>query len=155
MTAAIQFITGDATRPIGSGHKIVAHICNDAGKWGKGFVLAVSARWWQPKAQFLKLHLKHSLILGSVQLVRVERSIWVANMIAQSGVARPENPAPIRYEALLECLKQLGFHAHQLRASIHMPRIGCGLAGGSWDKIEPMLRETLPGTKVFVCDPPK
>jgi len=55
-------------------------------------------------------------------------------------------------DALLECLKQLGFHAHQLSASIHMPRIGCGLAGGKWEKVEPLIRETLPGTQIFVYD---
>jgi len=26
-----------------------------------------------------------------------------------------------------------------------MPRIGCGLAGGSWDQIEPLLEEHLAG----------
>ena len=24
-----------------------------------------------------------------------------------------------------------------------MPRIGCGLAGGTWDKIEPLINESL------------
>ena len=33
----------------------------------------------------------------------------------------------------------MGDHALQHDASIHMPRIGCGLAGGTWDKIEPIL----------------
>ena len=28
---------------------------------------------------------------------------------------------------------------------IHMPRIGCGLAGGSWHEIEPILEEHLAG----------
>jgi hypothetical protein len=35
-----------------------------------------------------------------------------------------------------------------------MPRIGCGLAGGKWEKAEPLLRETLPGTQIFVYDLP-
>jgi hypothetical protein len=35
-----------------------------------------------------------------------------------------------------------------------MPRIGCGLAGGTWDKIEPLIRETLcaAGVPVTVYD---
>lgn len=28
-------------------------------------------------------------------------------------------------------------------ASIHMPRIGCGLTGGKWENIEPIILETL------------
>ena len=33
--------------------------------------------------------------------------------------------------------------ALELEASVHMPRIGCGLAGGNWDQIEPLLEEHL------------
>jgi len=34
-------------------------------------------------------------------------------------------------------------HATSLSASVHMPRIGCGLAGGRWDRIEPLIVATL------------
>ena len=39
---------------------------------------------------------------------------------------------------------------------IHMPRIGCGLAGGNWDQIEPLLEEHLAmaGFDVRVYDLP-
>jgi hypothetical protein len=35
-----------------------------------------------------------------------------------------------------------------------MPRIGCGLAGGTWDKIEPIIERTLlaKGIEVVVYD---
>jgi O-acetyl-ADP-ribose deacetylase (regulator of RNase III) len=152
--AQIQYLTGDATRPVGNGNKIIAHVCNDAGKWGKGFVLAISNRWPQPRDEFLLLHSRRALMLGMVQLVRVEKTIWVANMIAQKGIKAEGGVPPIRYDALLECLKQLGFHAHQSPASIHMPRIRCGLAGGEWDKVEKLICETLPATRVYVYDLP-
>jgi hypothetical protein len=29
-----------------------------------------------------------------------------------------------------------------------MPRIGCGLAGGSWDEIEPIIMEMLTGKNI-------
>jgi len=150
----IQYITGDATAPIGDCNKIIAHICNDVGKWGKGFVLAISKRWPQPKAEFVNLHARQSLKLGVVQLVRVQKAIWVANMVAQRDTVAHGGLPPIRYGALLECLKELGLYAHQLQASVHMPRIGCGLAGGKWERVEPLIVETLPGTQVFVYDLP-
>ena len=154
MTAKIQYLEGDATRPIGTGNKIIAHVCNDAGKWGKGFVLALSKRWREPRDAFLLVHSRRALMLGMVQLVPVERSIWVANMIAQHDTVPQDGVPPIRYDALLDCLKQLGFEAHQRNASIHIPRIGCGLAGGKWERVETMLRDTLPLTPVFVYDLP-
>ena len=40
----LRIIKGDATRPQASGPKIIAHICNDLGGWGKGFVVAISRR---------------------------------------------------------------------------------------------------------------
>ena len=41
----IRYVTGDATRPEGEGPKIIVHICNDIGAWGRGFVLALSKRF--------------------------------------------------------------------------------------------------------------
>jgi hypothetical protein len=31
-----------------------------------------------------------------------------------------------------------------------MPRIGCGLAGGTWDKIEPLIEENLSMNQILV-----
>lgn len=152
--ARIQYLIGDATYPVGDGNKIIAHICNDVGKWGKGFVLAISKRWPRSREQFHYLASRRSLMLGMVQLVRVEKSIWVANMVAQRNIISHNGVPPIRYNALLECLKHVGVQAHQLSASIHMPRIGCGLAGGKWEKIEPLITDWLPGTRVYVYDLP-
>jgi O-acetyl-ADP-ribose deacetylase (regulator of RNase III) len=151
----IQYITGDATAPVGNGNKIIAHVCNDVGAWGAGFVLAISKRWPHPRAEYMKDKALQSLKLGTVSLVRVQKAIWVANMVAQRDIRWRGGVPPIRYDALLECLKKLGFHAHQLNASIHMPRIGCGLAGGKWEKVEPLIRDTIPGTQIFVYDLPR
>lgn len=42
----------------------------------------------------------------------------------------------------------------ELNVSVHMPIIGCGLAGGSWDQIEPILSHELStfGVKTIVYD---
>ena len=45
----IQYLKGDATAPKTHGKKIIVHVCNDIGKWGKGFVLAISKRWKEPQ----------------------------------------------------------------------------------------------------------
>ena len=111
----IQYITGDATAPIGKGNKIIAHVCNDVGAWGAGFVLAISKRWPQPRAEYMKDKAGQSLKLGTVSLVRVERTVWVANMVAQRDIRWRDDVPPIRYDALLDCLKQLGFHASHVR----------------------------------------
>jgi len=40
----INYRHGDATAPKADGPVVIVHVCNDVGKWGKGFVLAVSKR---------------------------------------------------------------------------------------------------------------
>lgn len=166
--STITYLTGDATDPVGTGGKIIAHVCNDLGKWGSGFVLAVSQRWSQPEAAYRQWSdrpddpLLGDFALGGVQYVLVEygvsEPVWVANMIAQHGIRRDENGyPPIRYGALEETLCQVGGTALTAGCSVHMPRIGCGLAGGDWDAVEPLIRRQLceRGVPVTVYDLPR
>jgi O-acetyl-ADP-ribose deacetylase (regulator of RNase III) len=48
----LRIIKGDATSPQDKGRKVIAHVCNDLGGWGKGFVLAVSRRWPEPERDY-------------------------------------------------------------------------------------------------------
>ncbi len=48
----LKTIKGDATSPQAKGRKVIAHICNDLGGWGKGFVLAISRRWPEPERDY-------------------------------------------------------------------------------------------------------
>ena len=144
--ADIRYLKGDATRPQAKGNRIVAHVCNDLGGWGKGFVLAVSKRWPGPEAAYRACHrdrAANDFGLGAVGIVPVEPYIWVANMVAQRGMKTGSNGPPIRYEALRECLGKLAREAERLGASVHMPRIGCGLAGGRWEMVEPLILDEL------------
>ena len=142
----IKYIKGDATVPQAKGTKLIVHICNNLGGWGKGFVLAISKRWKAPESEYRDWHrnrAKNNFELGAVQIVQVTDYIYVGNMIGQQGMKTGSNGVPIRYEAVKNCLEQITIEAKELNASVHMPRIGCGLAGGKWDKIEPIINETL------------
>ena len=92
--------------------------------------------------------------MGAIQVVQVEEAIWIANMVAQHGYRRTSEGPPIRYDAVRACLADLADRASRLGASVHMPRIGCGLAGGDWAEIEPLISETLcaAGLDVVVYD---
>jgi O-acetyl-ADP-ribose deacetylase (regulator of RNase III) len=148
----IEYVKGDATNPQTTGNKIIVHICNDIGGWGKGFVLAISKRWKEPEAKYREWsNSSVNFLLGEVQFVQVEPDIWIANLIGQHKVNKDENGnAPIRYDAVRTGLIKVGSFAKDLDASIHMPRIGCGLAGGTWDKMEPIITETLSDNNIPV-----
>jgi hypothetical protein len=79
-----------------------------------------------------------------VQFVKVEDNLWVANLIGQHKVRKDEDGnAPIRYKAIEMGLHKVAEEAGDLNASVHMPRIGCGLAGGKWEAIEGIIENTL------------
>ena len=145
----ITYVDGDAMSPQAVGNKIIAHVCNDEGKWGKGFVLAVSKKYPQVEAAYRQLYAAPSHPkLGHVQLVEVQSSpekIFVANMIAQRGVKKmkdgtAEGCPPLRYPALYSCLEEVVKMALANNATIHAPRIGAGLAGGDWRLVEAVLK---------------
>jgi O-acetyl-ADP-ribose deacetylase (regulator of RNase III) len=150
---AIQYLQGDATLPQAEGNKIIAHICNDVGGWGKGFVLAVSRRWREPETAYRQWYADRAgndFGLGAVQLVQVEPHMWVANMVGQRGLKATREGPPIRYAAVRECLQKLADFACERSASVHMPRIGCGLAGGRWQHVEPLIESCLSSRDIDV-----
>lgn len=142
--ASITYTKGDATKPIGVGNKLIVHICNDIGAWGKGFVMALSKKWKEPEQKYREWHkTMKNFELGQIQQVKVEPLISVINMIGQHNIRRTKESVPIRYSAVEECLEKVSVLALDIDASIHMPRIGCGLAGGTWELIEPIIERTL------------
>lgn len=116
----------------------------------KGFVMAVSKRWKEPETKYREWAAHgDGLKLGEVQFVQVEPNIWVANVIGQRDIKKDKDGTPpVRYGAIRNGLAQVGDFARQIKASVHMPRIGCGLAGGTWDQIEPGIIHELTGMGV-------
>lgn len=147
--STLRYVVGDATHPAGHGNKIIAHVTNDRGGWGAGFVRALSARWAGPEA----IYRSKAPTLGDVDVVLVEPRVWVANLCAQRGYAAPGRRA-IDYDVLEGCLESLRDQFHD--ATVHAPRLGCGLGGGTWTEVEPILRRTLVdhGVRVVIYDLP-
>lgn len=159
MKVQIEYVDGDATYPRGDGNKIIAHICNDTGRWGAGFVEDLSERFPSVEAKYrawVEETAYGTLPLGNVQFVSPEEDLWVANMIGQVGRRTLKDVPPIRYHAVEEALETVASRAVDLDASVHMPRIGTGLGGGSWDRIQIIIRETLllQGVQTLVYDLP-
>jgi len=158
----IEYVTGDVTKPIIGKQKVIVHVCNDIGAWGAGVSGAIGRRWPEAEKSYRRWasskdnpNVGPKFKLGRIQLVRMDRSdenITVCNLIGQHGLRSKKNPAPVRYDAIREGLQEL-FSRGQVDNEdtvVHMPRIGCGLAGGSWDMIEPIIREVLSDNEVHV-----
>lgn len=150
----IQYVLGNALSPLGEGDKAVIHCCNNIGAWGAGFTKALSDRWSGPENAYRNLHKSKGLSLGAVQIVQVEESLYVCNLIGQEGIRGLSDIPPIRYEAIRLGFNRIAKKWEGLPVSLHMPRIGAGLAGGDWALIEPLIEACFirKGFEVTVYD---
>ncbi len=155
----MQYLKGDVTQPVGDGPKFLVHVCNNRGGWGgkASVVKAISRRWKAPENAYREwATVRDSEVwglfcLGSVQFVPVGDNLTVVNMVAQDGYASSTRPRPLSYSALQECLGHVA-KAARGGTSIHMPRIGVGLAGGRWETVAGIIERSLGDIPVFVYD---
>ena len=140
----ITYKNGDATRP--KERSLIIHVCNNAGTWGAGFVMALSAIDETPERDYRAWAEKGvqstgvPFELGNIQLSAFGDHI-VVNMVAQDnlGMSAP----PVRYDALRECLEQVTQVAMKTGLPVVGPRFGAGIGGGQWVIIEDIINETL------------
>jgi O-acetyl-ADP-ribose deacetylase (regulator of RNase III) len=156
----ITYVRGDATQTRGEDRKVLVQVVNDgAFTWGgSGFAAAVKRRWPSAQKSFTDQVRsdRSSLRLGSVVTCHVEPDVTLASLVAQRGYGHSPRPR-IRYGALKDCLLRVSEIAKRLNASVHMPRIGAGQAGGAWPVVAEIVNETLTrvGIKVLVYDLPQ
>ena len=139
----INYLVGDATLPVKT-PAIICHVVNDIGAWGAGFVIAITKRFGKdPETAYRLWSDMSDFKLGKVQFVLVvNKGIIIANMVAQSSIRSKSNPKPLSLNALKICLKQVYSYAGT-EFTVHMPRIGCGLAGGTWSEVEPIIKRAM------------
>jgi hypothetical protein len=114
----------------------IPHVCNDQGKWGAGFVLALSKAWPRgnensPEAVYRAAR----LTMGTVTFANPVDDIIVANMVAQTLVGKPRE---IHYGMLARCMESVNYRYY---TGVHFvcPMFGSGLAGGDWNVIEELI----------------
>ena len=159
----IAYHAGDVTRPDLDGRVAIAHVLSDVGAYEAGVAAAIAQRHPRARTNYKAWRsqqqgaMQRPFKLGAIQWVGVGRDLggawsdrWVVNMIAQRGLRSATNPIPLDLDALRTCLAVLA--AEHRDMVIAMPRIGCGLAGGSWDQVEPIVDATLTEVDVHVYD---
>lgn len=154
---SIRYLVGNALAPRGDGPRIIAQVVNDATpRWGGGFARELGRHWMTVQDDFASWSRREGgLRLGQLHLATATDEISVASMVAQHGYGPSDKPR-IRYAALDACLRELADEARRLGASVHVPRIGAGQAGGRWPIIAEMIEMSLVdrGIDVTVYDLP-
>lgn len=161
--AEIKYIVGDATLPIMRENEksVIVHCCNTLGAWGAGFVIPLAKRYPLTKDSYKKYIHSGNVHLGDVDEVKVTDNIYVENLMGQSFLyPKPNGEIPCNYQAIEKGFEKIitFFKDRNEAYSIHMPRIGCGLAGGEWSIIEKIIKQTFidkANANVYVYDLPK
>jgi O-acetyl-ADP-ribose deacetylase (regulator of RNase III) len=168
--ADLHYRIGDATdpQPLRGEPMVIVHCCNDQGAWGSGFSGALSRKWPRAERAYRGQggYWSSGAIkaLGEAQVISLSSGLWVCNLVGQHGYLGWKNSLAdqpyVRYWAIRRGLRTL---ARWLRdtspeqsgvygdASVHCPRLGCGLAGGRWEEVCPILQEELVDKGVDVC----
>ncbi len=144
-TPSVLELFGDALEPRGNGRRLIAHIVNDkTATWGAGFGRAVRERYPIAQSEFRQwvARDKSNLNLGNIHVSPISDDLVLVHMVAQHGYGESSKPR-LRYDALTECLRKVKGIAKKKQASVHMPRIGTGYAGGNWPYILELVDEYL------------
>jgi O-acetyl-ADP-ribose deacetylase (regulator of RNase III) len=156
----IRHIHGNILEPVGAGAKLVCQLVNDkATKWGGGVARKFARKYPEAEIHYTSsfLSLSPSERLGRVLFADLGEETELASIVAQEGFGPSLFPR-LRYSALQSGLREVATKAAASGASIHMPRIGTGAAGGDWGVIEEIIEDEMvrAGLSVTVYDiPPK
>lgn len=162
----VEYVVGDATRPLRDKSTyptidVIAHIVNNAGGWGAGFVVPLGLKYPYARTSYNTWVNDHKAItpfaLGKTLFIMIQRPrLWVAHMCAQDGFPRIKTDRVVQYDALELCLAMLRDWCIYQRDEehvvprVHMPKIGSGLGGGDWARIEPMIFSALADFTTFI-----
>lgn len=163
----IQYVKGDATLPkiIEGKRSVIVHCVNTLGAWGAGFVVPLGKRYPQTR-EFYRNFLNsykgdRSELLGTINLVAdVAEDTDVVNLFGQERIypiiQNGKKIIPLNYYALRKGFNEIVsiYKSLDYSFTIHMPRIGCGLAGGDWNIVEQIIKDEFinKGIEVYVYD---
>lgn len=133
---------------------VIPHVVNNLGIMGAGVALALRDKWPEVEKEYLSVKHSYGLKLGDISWVNVGERTVIVNMVAQDGIRRKDNPKPLKYFALIECMRQVQSiisclkkgpdikkNVPEIKNVIHAPKFGSDLAGGKWELIEELIKE--------------
>jgi len=161
----LSFKTGDATEPdMIEGYNIILHCVNDEGVMGSGIAATIRKKFPKAYEAYAKLFtLKASdrpTAQGQIQVVQVDKNLFVANLFGQSSCGDIAGFPAIRYDAIEEGLIRLRERFKKVTNTeivLHTCRLGSGLAGGSWKRVEDIINRVfkdIPDLNIVVYDYP-
>ena len=146
----IKYFKGDV---FSTSAEIIAHGCNCRGGFGAGIAATVAKKFPVAKTQYLKKFSNEGWKLGEIQVVPVGSGKFIANCATQDKYGSPRGGKIYAdYGAIKEVMVQLKEVCLENQWTLAMPKIGAGLAGGDWKKIEALINEVFGEMEVWVYE---
>lgn len=143
----LQFKQGNLFEQLPEGRILIPHICNNIHAFGSGFAGFVAKAFPTVRQAYMNWKEDDSppFELGQVQFVKHDlplNELIFANMIGQNGLIGPNNPTPIKYNAVESCIEIIANKLTDIKPDyIIGPKFGSERAGGNFDIIQPMVEK--------------
>jgi O-acetyl-ADP-ribose deacetylase (regulator of RNase III) len=145
----VNYIKGDIVKLYSEG-KVIAHGCNCFHTMGAGVAGQLASKF--PvilSTDKAATDYADNKKLGTFSLALALNGGACFNLYTQY------EPGPnLDYGALVNCMIELNLQAETLlfKPVIYIPRIGCGIAGGDWDKVSKLIDMFTPDIDLIVVD---
>lgn len=129
----------------------IAHGVNCQGVMGSGVALAVRKKYPEVFKEYVKFvdqrknyqsifdgAIQETPLLGETLCCKVSDKLTIANMFTQDETAKFPGDKVISYIALAKCFNDFYNFAEE-GSVLNIPKIGAGLAGGDWGKIQEII----------------
>lgn len=127
---------------------MIAHGCNCFSSMPAGIAKQIADRYPEVKKEDLEDPRLPIVRLGDFTFSRVEEDKIVFNLYTQYKLGRN-----LDYEALTLCFRKLNMAMSMLdkeeqeKVSLGLPKIGCGIAGGNWERVRKIIQTELTNFK--------
>lgn len=143
-----EVVFGDAVQALQDGRiQVLGHQVNLDGVMGAGIARQIARTWPVVLTSYRAALHDNALTLGGAHIVSVGPNQWVANIAGQRRPARWGRATD--YEALAAGLDVMAafLQAHDATGGIPYG-IGCGLAGGDWAVVEPLIHRAFASSRL-------
>ena len=117
--------------------KYIAHGVNCKNTMGSGVARALYEKWPEVKRRYHE-YPPHKVTLGRVQKAKVAEDKFVLNCFTQENFGY-DGIKYVSYDAIHRCFSVIKYLYGDDIDCLAIPKIGCGLAGGDWDVVRPII----------------
>ena len=141
----ISYKKGDLLKAEG----ILAHGVNCVGGFGSGVAGQIATQFPEAKKLYLYKHCMEGWKLGDIQIAYVSSTKIIVNAATQNKYF-PRDVVNADYPAIRTVLEKLYALSSTLNLPVHIPKIGCGLAGGDWHIVEDIINDVFKDKEITV-----